>query len=329
MATSQFTYYSSSDASGPGPVTGQTGSLIPILRACLVNGYSGHPAAGWTEPLAATSNRAAFQQGTGSCGFCMFINDNALGTYQYDAAVTGWESMLTLDAPNGTGSGQFPLPAQANTTGYVAWSKSDGNSSTQRAWRMYADSRTVYWFVNYTNSTELCPNWFGDIFSLNGIGDTHRCLLYGRAQYGSPGYVYEQGAMYSNYSVALPGHYMARSLGGVGSSLAVGKHPSNTALYGVSGQLNGLLACPNPADNALWLSPLYIHEPGGAGASIRGRLRGLWSPLHNYANFSDGQTISGAGELAGKTFQAVRYISNPYNQPCVLFVETSNTVETN
>ena len=329
MATSQFTYYSSADAGGPGPVTGQVGSVTAILRACLVNGYSGHPAAGWTEPLATTSNRAAFQQGTGSCGFHLFINDNNLSGYAYDAAITGWESMLTLDAPNGTGSGQFPLPAQANSTGYLALSKSDGNNATQRSWRIYADSRTIYWFVSHDGASGLSTTWFGDIFSLSGLSDTHRCFLYSRAQYGSPGYTYEQAGFYSNWSAAVTAHYMARSLGGVGSSLPVGKHPGNTALYGTSGQLNGALACPNPADNAVWLSPLYIHEPSGGGASIRGRLRGMWSPLHNYSNFSDGQIISGAGELAGKTFQAVRYITNPYNQPCVIFIETSNTVETN
>ena len=64
---SQFTIYSSSDVGGPGLITGTTGSLITVLDACLVNGYSGKSAAGWTKPLGTLSGSiSAYQQGSGS-----------------------------------------------------------------------------------------------------------------------------------------------------------------------------------------------------------------------------------------------------------------------
>src|SRR6266404_9035481 len=112
MPTSQFTIYTSSDTNGPGLLNGLSGSLIPVLDACLINGYSGKPAAGWTKPIANSGSvYACYQLGSGS-KFTLFINDNA-GQIQNEAYMVGWESITSLcqgtPALNvGAGSGQFP-----------------------------------------------------------------------------------------------------------------------------------------------------------------------------------------------------------------------------
>ena len=58
MPNSQFTIYTATDIGGPGLLTGVTGSLINILNACLVNGYTSKSAAGWTKPFADISASA-------------------------------------------------------------------------------------------------------------------------------------------------------------------------------------------------------------------------------------------------------------------------------
>ena len=106
MSVSQFTKYTSSDASGPGVLTGAAGTLLALLDACLVNGYSGKTAAGWTKPFSNSSNSGCYQQGAGA-GFGVVINDNggnATSTYK-EAWATGWQTITAVTAPVGTGSG--------------------------------------------------------------------------------------------------------------------------------------------------------------------------------------------------------------------------------
>jgi len=123
------------------------------------------------------------------------------------------------------------------------------------------------------------------------------------------------------------GHYIARTWGGGGSSVQLNKggdlqvaivfnpsYPYYATQYGNQ---------PYGPDNTLYLSPLRMFEyPSG---QLRGRFRGLYMCAHQYTLFSDGQTLAGAGDYAGKTFQVVHRGGNGG----IWFVETSNTVETN
>ena len=71
--------YSSTDASAP-VLTGQVGSLIAVLDACLVNGYGTKTAAGWTKPFADASNTAVYRSGSGSRAFFRFFDDGTAAT---------------------------------------------------------------------------------------------------------------------------------------------------------------------------------------------------------------------------------------------------------
>src|ERR1035437_2380958 len=123
---SQFTVFSSSDAAGPGLLTGAAGSLLAVLDACLVTSYAGHTlAAQWTKPTANAGNIGCYKQGAGA-GLSLVINDagpNGTSTYK-EAWAIGWESVAGVGSPVGTGSGQFPIPAQLLTTGHDVWRKS-------------------------------------------------------------------------------------------------------------------------------------------------------------------------------------------------------------
>ena len=90
--------------------------------------------------------------------------------------------------------------------------------------------------------------------------------------------------------------------------------------------LAGLANYPNPMDGGVYLSQIWVHEPY-TNPIIRGRLRGFWHFLHPVAcQITDGDTWSGTGALAGKTFMAIK----PTAAGTGMFVmETSNTWETN
>jgi len=261
MATSQFTIYSSSDVGGPGLMTGWSGSLIRILDACLVDGYSGKTKAGWTHPIAnsasfgPTSVYACYKPPSGSM-MTLFVNDNfpnitALGR---EAWLTGWENMTSLCNTTpvlnvGAGTGQFPTPAQQLTTGHVVCRKSSlSDNTTGHYWVMFADAYTFYLCIQTGDTTGYYYSvTFGDVFSFKGSTDAYRCLLIGRvvenvAGVGNTtsgnnpatstndsfaaswGDFPSGGGSYNVFlPIYLPGHFMPRTFGGGGASINVGK----------------------------------------------------------------------------------------------------------
>lgn len=111
------TIYRSSDASAPG-LTGQAGSLIGVLDACLVNGYGAKAAAGWAKEFSGT-NLAVYRAPSGNR---LRIRVNDTGTTV--ARVVGYETMTDVD----TGVNPFPTAAQVSGGLYVR--KSETADST-------------------------------------------------------------------------------------------------------------------------------------------------------------------------------------------------------
>jgi hypothetical protein len=373
MPTSQFKIYTSNDIQGPGLITGGTGSLINILDYCLVGGYgtgSYYKApAGWTKPVAnsgSTATTPAFgcwRQGGGS-SMSLFMNDcGGMSAAQgKEAWITGWEQITSV-APTGTGSinvgqgwNQFPLPAQSLTYGYCVVRKNDNTDLTgSRYWLLAADETTMYmwiWAEGVADSNR-CYHWmFGDIFSLAGASDVWKCSIYGRVinntgtgtstvsnatevdftEFISGGPWIGNVGQY--LTVGQPGHYLARTGHGTGTSLKYTKKGdaqywvAELMYYGItpiSSPMYGTMQPVNGADNQSYIVPLEVIEPGPTYVRKRGNLRGLYHPLTSYANFQNGQIISGSGAYAGKSFMAIRY---SYVGSCWL-LDISDTVETN
>src|ERR1035437_8888689 len=179
---SQFTIFSSSDVAGPGLLTGAAGTLLALLDACLVTSYAGHTlAAQWTKPIANAGNIGSYKQGAGA-GLSLVINDagpNGTSTYK-EAWAIGGESVAGVGSPVGTGSGQFPTPAQALTSGHVVIRKSASADATGRSWVLFANVSTFYLFVAAGDPAGVYLAFmFGDVFSLKGASDGSRCLLHG------------------------------------------------------------------------------------------------------------------------------------------------------
>lgn len=325
--SSQYIHYTSSDVGGPGQLTGAAGTLIALFKACLVDGYAGHAAAGWSQPVATAGNIGSFKNGAGSTGFGFVLNDNGpnvTSTFQ-EAWVTGWESVAGVGAPVGTGSGQFPTAAQQLTTGHGVIRKSKTADGVGRDWQLFADAYSMIFFPAPGDTVGAYVGfYFGDIFSLKGATDAYRCALIANHLENSTNT--DNLSLPALVSAAVLGHFMARTYGGGGTSITVGKH-GNAARQTSATNPDGLVQTPNGPDNAYYLEPCWVHE--NSANIIRGRLRGLYYLLHPTASFADGQTFAGAGDYAGKTFQIVKAMRSSTSTSSILLVETSATVETN
>lgn len=332
MAVSQFTIYSSTDGSAPS-LTGEANSLNTVLRAILVDGYGAKAAAGWDEPVATSGNCAGFRNVDGS-SCVVHVNDNGPnGTSTYkEARITGWETLSTVGTV-GTGTGQFPTPAQSLTTGFVAVRKSTAASAVARSWLCFADAYTFYFFALTGDAANTYFGFgFGDLYAYSA-NDTKNCVIYGRNAENSGTATNDRfGNMFIGWSAATEeGQWAARPWGGVGTSTWVYKlgvfgvqtHQVSAYPQYISG---AIAAAYNGPDNTLRMSPIYIGEQG----QVRGEMRGIYQVCHPGSSFSNGQVLTGAGDYAGKTFQIVKWVA-AYNSATESFfaVETSNTVPTN
>jgi hypothetical protein len=329
--SSQFTKYTSTDASAPS-LTGAAGSLLGVLDACLVNGYGSQAAAGWTKPTANSGNIGAYTQGQGS-GFVLVINDNGpngSSTYK-EAWGIGWKTLVGIGSPVGSGTGQFPTPTQLLTTGHVVIRKSTTADATARPWIVYADQRTFYLFIlTGDNASNYFDFGFGDFYSLNGGTDVNNCFICGRNTENS-GTVNNTSMgcldrLVSPANTGQAGFYIADTLAGGSGSIkgwTLGDGSKLTGFTSTSAYLvAGSLPAPNPTDGAYYLSPQWVLE---SSWNVRGYMRGLYQLCHPVASFADGATFSGANDLAGKTF-AVTMLGVNGGMYCV---ETSATVDTN
>jgi hypothetical protein len=334
----QFTVYSSSDAGAgnPGLLVGTAGDLLRVLDLVLVNGWTGKVAAGWSKPVANSGNIGCYKNAStanGGNGFGLVINDNGpnVTSTTKEAWATGWESVAGVGAPVGSGSGQFPTPAQLLTSGHVVVRKS-ADTSTGRAWVCFADSLTFYFFVLSGDVAGAYQTlFFGDFFSLAGSGDAYRGFVYGRGSenIGTANTVTAHSDCLANGSgtTANLGLYVPRSSTGGGTSIiglptgAVGCSITTTSTN--PGPNIGTMQAPNSVDNAYYTPPIWLMQI--TGEILRGRFRGLYHTMHPLASFSDGQVITGAGDLSGKTLQVIKQGINGG----LWLVETSNTLETN
>lgn len=324
----QFNLYSSSDAAGPGLLTGQAGTLLTLLDMCLVTGYAGHPAPSpaWSKPIANAGNIGCYLPGAGS-QMNLLINDNGpnVTSTTSEAWVCGWETLAGIGAPVGTGTGQFPTPAQQLATGHGVIRKSKTADAVGRSWFLYADSYTAILFIAAGDTVGTYIGfYFGDIFSLKGATDAYRTALIAKATEN----VVDGDLLVTITAInaATAGHFMPRTYGGGGTSITIGKHGDNARQTSAT-NVDGLVQTPNGPDNAYYLCPVWVHEP--SANIIRGRLRGLYYLLHPTASFADGQTFSGAGDFAGKTFKLFKAMKNANSATSILLVEDSATVELN
>jgi len=363
MPTSQFKVYSSSDVGSPiltGISASLLNLLDACLVNGYGSGATYKSASGWSKPLGTDPNQAiaAYTPASGSKMTVVVYDNQPTGSFSQGGAVLGtsawwcgWETLNGLtgsvNSALGSGTGNFPLIGSAqmggnggsfpnNISASYNVKKSNSADTTPRIWLMFADAWTMHLFIASDNITYTHYH-FGDIYSLKGSSDSYRCWLTGK--YGM-NLTNNSTTLDSSDVLPLPftitnwPTVMARTWGGGGISIVVNKISdtgkatitavgNTTGLTTNSGIMVGIIPGPNPVDNSLYLSPVWIGE--AASSHIRGRVRGLWMLCHQTANFSDGQIFYGANEQVGKSFRILK----PGPGGGLFVMETSNTVETN
>jgi len=268
--------------------------------------------AGWTKPYTGT-NKAAFRMGAGSQAY-LRIDDSPA---QFPRVV-GYSSMTDVD----TGSNPFPNAAQFS--GGLYWCRSSANDANAREWMVIANDRFLHLWIN-TNGINTAGNYqfFGDIVSYVS-GDANQAILVGNSA----------GNYYSSYSTevtalngATPANYMPAPFNQIPGSVNVGKHIDNVKA-GTPGNLgrggtNGL-PYPNPADGGMYLSPVWVHEPGTR--TLRGHIPGLWAICTATTRPIGHQNlVEGAGALAGRKFLALYCMRYNNGDDAMPLIETSST----
>ncbi len=337
------TLYRSTDTSAP-TLSGTSGDLLTVLDKCLITGYGSKTNAGWSYTTGFTNpsgNVAMFKQGAGSNGYSFRINDSgarvgttdeAAGTLSgKESRIRGYEAPNLLTDPTGAAN-PFPLIADSANGWFIR--KSLTADATTRNWVVLADARTCHVFIQTTDVS--AANWFGwsmgEYYSYKSA-DAGRTYLWARSAENS-GTVGNDilDTLAENVGTtpagSINGRSIARSVnqavGGISlatiSLLGEGAcHVTNTVGLGV-------LNYTNSSDNKLYLAPIRIAQNTAANlGDFRGRIRGLWDFCHPIASAADGDTFSGTGDLAGKSFLVLKQTPNGG----LWVLETSNTWDTN
>lgn len=301
----QFTKYT-------GTVTGQVGSLITALDAILLP-------QGWTKPYTGT-NKAVYQMLGGNQRF-LRVDDNGPGAgTAKEARMTMYETMS--DADTGTG----PSPTAAQGVGGVAMvvlRKSVSLDGVARTYKAWADDRTLLWFCLSEGVAGQYYGFMAGDFKSMLAGDAYRTMICGRGT--------ENGALSSSERIctmsnttsdAGNGFFIARGHTGSGGSVLATRSSDYAKGATAAVGFAGTVPYPNPADGGLYAAPVTISDTSTAPVyGVRGRLRGLWVPLHAVLSYNDGDTF----QIAGRNFELVKSVYTPAG---VAAIETSNTLET-
>lgn len=297
--------YRSTDGSAP-TLSGTVGDLTNLLDKILADGYGSKTALGWAKEFTGT-NKRVYRPASGN-RFRLRVDDT--GTTQ--ARTIGYESMTDVD----TGTGGFPTNAQVS--GGLYWGKSTVASATTRDWIAIGTGTFFILFVNsasqaaWTTAIAMC---FGDFVSYKS-GDAFNTLIIGSTAADS---TTNNVSTLSATAAAQTGMYVARSYTQSGGSLNCGKHAANNFMNAATVMCAASSTYPDAISNGLLLSRLWVSE--GNALARRGYIPGVWTHCHTLASGpAHGDTWTGSGDFAGKTFEMVRFAAA--SGACI---ETSNT----
>ena len=311
------TVYRWDDPDAPVLSNPSAGSLIGVLDACLVDGYTGKTGAGWTKAFSGT-NLAAYRQGAGS--MC-YLRVHGVDSLTFKVRMRGYESMTDVN----TGTGEFPTTTQLANGVYAAIGTS--TTAANKPWIVVADNKRFYLWVGASLTTAVdistSTTWqalffFGDIISFRP-GDTYCCQIMGS---DSASNATERFGLAGALTSVNAGSFIARDAAQAAGSV------NNSKYYdyygGGSSATIGSSTCvdyPDPITGGINLSRINVSN-GATVKGIRGRLPGVFAPL-NALPGNNGDTFSGVGDLDGRTFILLDCGSATIR--CRVALETSDT----
>jgi hypothetical protein len=304
--------YKSTDPGAP-TLNGQAGSLIRVLRACLVDGFGSLPPLGWSMPYTDGNNpplRAHFRQApkTEWGQYDLEVKDDG----STHAEAWGWAGATGLAA----GSIAFPVRTGAG----ISAMKSATANATSRRWLLVGTDRSFIFVAYHGQGSDwaAAQAWFfGDVIPV-GPSDVWAVALSGaRSATDYAGIAHLTDSTVVN---SLPYTFQGAP-GPVSFSRMwpAGVHTGDTVVG------NGSFVYPNGPDGRGYIERVLMPESG----HLRAVLPGFWVPLHNWksaSSISDWQTFNGAGDLAGRSFIVAKWGTGATGNGTVAFcIETSDT----
>lgn len=273
------TLYRSTDTNAPA-ITGQSGSLITVLRACLVDGYSGKTAAGWTVAYEDVANDVLVLRNNPAGGTGMYLRiDDSDGR---DALVRLYSSMSDVD------TGDDPTPTVAQFTNGNTWCKSSSADSTEQDWFVVADDYTLWINIWRPGSSAFRNNNFygaGDFESFVP-GDGYAFFLAGGSESTNDGNsaVLVEGP--ENFDTPtngnLDGLYLPRAWDQTQGAIRFAVPNLSQGGDSTEGALGGRgapMSDPEPSTGLRQFMPAFLATEG----ALRGQLRGVYVPLNDLA----------------------------------------------
>lgn len=306
--------YSSTDTSAPA-LGNSNGSLIAVLKACLVDGYGSKAAAGWTRPYTGT-NLAAFKQGAGGNNRLLRVFDGGNDSMGFRRiAVRAYEAMTAIS----TGTGPFPTTTMISGNGPNFAYRSGSSASSALPWKVYANSKFFHLLVDSypeVPGSQMAYMAFGRFVSYLG-GDTYDDVLIASPQG-------DLGAWTGNAG-GNPEIWVARSdTGASGAKVATPICAERGVGEGV-GTESTRHTYPDRVRTALVQARVGLLVDG----QVRGHVPGLWDVLPGGASIGGGGTVwSGAAgsSLAGRSFELYGPLQNHiFGTAGYAAVETSDT----
>lgn len=310
-----WTIYRFDDAGAPNLV-GTSGSLNALLDACLVNGYGSKAAAGWTKDPISVGNVAIYRNASGTNRYLRV--DNTIATS--NARVRAYKTMS--DANTGT----IPTPTDAQVSGglHIIGCQS---TTVSCPWLVAADGKRFFLWTAFgspesngvalTSSNYGILSFFGDLSEVKAGDETHFAV----SSTPSSSFSSNVFGFDSRIDGAAGGNYILGSSEQVDGSLVALQVGNYGITTGYSGLVGAPLSQPYPdkRTGGLTLIPAWNAD----SLSIRGRVPGMWF-IGNRTPTAAGDTFSGRGALAGKTFIILQVYA--VSSHLRIALETSNTV---
>lgn len=243
------------------PATPATGTITSVVAPL-----------GWGKAFSGTNLAAYRSNEVASTRLYLRVDDTGTTT----ARVRGYEAMTDVN----TGTGLFPTDTQLSGGLYIC--KSDLATTAARKWVLVGDGFEFHFFyvcgaTSYDNIYRQFH--FGDPAS-EMASDPYGCLIYGdtASALGSPTTGSTTYLIQTSVSLAVfPGFYFARLYTQIGTSVGASLHGNYTLGSGSIGAATSLLGYPSPANNGLYVAPLFLADT----FVIRVQLKGIYQPLQS------------------------------------------------
>ncbi|WP_028579442.1 hypothetical protein [Desulfogranum japonicum] len=308
------TVYKWTDTGAPRLTGGIAGGLA-TLQACLVTGYGGKPAAGWSMPFEDLANGVAVFRNAGSGAFLRVTHD--LSAMRYSGRSMAFEAFEAMTDIN-TGTERMPLTASEYS--YIQVSDYATNTYAY-PWVIIADDKSFYFFAWYQDEdlAEIPAGSFaakamfcGDVIPADS-SDAYTFAIIGQGSGSGQTFL---GA-FSTFNVATAtGHHIQRNMAGDPGAINFTVIQPALAYYAFGGGSVGYQLLPYPFNGQVYLNPTLINN--GVGYTFRGQLPGCYHPSHNAANVEDSLTEVA---LDGTTYMTIKFYGAGSSRPCCVFID--------